>query len=191
MTSGRDDRGGGFDGRVVTVDEREPREGAAGGLGTPDQRPFVHRLRVRYSETDQQGLVFNGYYLFYYNVALTELFREIGWTRPEITRLGSDAVTAEATIRFLGGIAYDDLLDVRLPITHLGTTSMIIEPRFVVDGSVRADGSVRHVFVSTESMDTTPIPGVLRRDLAPLCVAPGATGTGSHRPTADEPGEGA
>ncbi|MGG7572430.1 acyl-CoA thioesterase [Streptomyces sirii] len=38
---------------------------------------FTHRLRVRYSECDQQNVVFNGHYLFYYDVALTELWREV------------------------------------------------------------------------------------------------------------------
>lgn len=37
--------------------------------------PFTHRLRVRYSECDQQNVVFNGDYLFSCDVAMTELWR--------------------------------------------------------------------------------------------------------------------
>ena len=36
---------------------------------------FVHPLRVRYAECDPQGVVFNGHYLAYFDIALTELWR--------------------------------------------------------------------------------------------------------------------
>jgi len=32
---------------------------------------FVHTLRVRWSEVDMQGIVFNGNYLNYFDVAFT------------------------------------------------------------------------------------------------------------------------
>jgi len=38
--------------------------------------PFVHRLRVRWSECDPQGIVFNAHYLAFFDLALTELWRE-------------------------------------------------------------------------------------------------------------------
>lgn len=132
------------------------------------QRPFVHRMRVRYSECDQQGIVFNGHYMFYYNDAYGELFREIGWTRPEITKQGWDVVVAEATLRFRGSARYDEYLDIRLPITHLGATSMIVEPQFVVDGRLCVSGSVRHVFVDVESMSRTSIPDPVRGQLTSI-----------------------
>src|SRR5690606_8287657 len=55
---------------------RPPESGGWGrmpGMG----EVFTHRLRVRYSECDQQGVVFNGHYLFFYDVALTEMWREL------------------------------------------------------------------------------------------------------------------
>ena len=39
---------------------------------------FNHKLRVRFGETDMQGIVFNGNYLTYYDVAWTEYFRALG-----------------------------------------------------------------------------------------------------------------
>src|SRR3712207_6949070 len=39
-------------------------------------RAFVHRLRVRYSECDPQGVVFNAHFVTYFDIALTELWRE-------------------------------------------------------------------------------------------------------------------
>jgi acyl-CoA thioester hydrolase len=92
--------------------------------------PFVHRLRVRYSECDQQGVVFNGQYLFFYDVAITELFRaRIGPYRETVAR-GYDIVVAEARVRFVEGARFDEELDIRLSVEHLGTTSMIVHPVF-------------------------------------------------------------
>ena len=53
--------------------------------------PFVHRHRVRYHECDPQGIVFNANWLTYFDVTLTEWFREA---------FGSyDALTVKLTFR--------------------------------------------------------------------------------------------
>ena len=39
---------------------------------------FFHPLRVRWAEADMQGIVFNGHYLTYFDVAFTEYFRAAG-----------------------------------------------------------------------------------------------------------------
>ena len=52
---------------------------------------FVHTLRVRWSEVDMQGIVFNGNYLNYFDVAFTEYWRAIGLPYPEgIAGTGGD-----------------------------------------------------------------------------------------------------
>src|SRR5688500_13394509 len=42
-----------------------------------------HRLRVRWAEVDAQGIVFNGHYLTYFDVGMTEYLREIGVPYPD------------------------------------------------------------------------------------------------------------
>jgi acyl-CoA thioester hydrolase len=127
---------------------------------------FVHRLRVRYSECDQQGIVFNGNYLFYYDVAVTELWRaNFGPYQGMIDR-GLDLVVAEARLRFVAGARFDEELDIAMPVHHLGTTSMIIKPEFRVDGRLIVDGEVRHVFVDPETLKKKPIPDDIRETLA-------------------------
>ena len=39
--------------------------------------PFRHRLRVRFSDCDPQGVVFYANHLEYFDVAITELWREV------------------------------------------------------------------------------------------------------------------
>lgn len=127
---------------------------------------FTHRLRVRYSECDQQGVVFNGHYLFYYDVALNELWRDRVGAYHEMVDAGYDLVVAEATIRFKSAARFDELLDISVPVQHLGTTSMIVHPEFRVGDRLVADGEVRHVFVDPSSLVKKAMPEDIRAALA-------------------------
>ncbi|AJT62056.1 acyl-CoA thioesterase [Streptomyces chattanoogensis] len=132
---------------------------------------FTHRLRVRYSECDQQGVVFNGHYLFYYDVALTELWREVIGDYASTVEGGDDLVVAEARIRYRLGARFDELLDIEMPITHLGTTSMIVRPVFKVGERLIAEGEVRHVFVDPATHSKKEMPAPVRAALQPYTSA--------------------
>jgi acyl-CoA thioester hydrolase len=127
---------------------------------------FTHQLRVRYSECDQQGVVFNGHYLFYYDVALNELWRDRVGIYQEMVARGIDVVVAEANIRFRAAARFDDLLDIAMPVKHLGTTSLIIQPEFRVGDRLIADGEIRHVFVDPASLVKKAMPDDIRAALA-------------------------
>ncbi|MFJ9855691.1 acyl-CoA thioesterase [Streptomyces sp. NPDC101150] len=128
---------------------------------------FTHRLRVRYSECDQQNVVFNGHYLFYYDVAMTELWRETTEGYESMVKSGTDVVVAEARIRYLQGARYDELIDIDMPISRLGTTSMIVRPRFKVGERLIAEGEVRHVFTDTVTGGKKEMPDAIRAAFRP------------------------
>lgn len=123
---------------------------------------FTHRLRVRYSECDQQGVVFNGHYLFFYDVALTEMWRALFGDYAQMVENGYDLVVAEARIRYREGARFDELLDIAMPVAHLGTTSLIVRPVFRVEGRLIADGEVRHVFIDPASKAKKEMPPRVR-----------------------------
>jgi acyl-CoA thioester hydrolase len=127
---------------------------------------FVHQLRVRYSECDQQGIVFNGHYLFYYDVALNELWRERVGAYQEMVSRGVDVVVAEATIRYRSVARFDDLVDVSMPVKHLGNTSLVIQPEFRVGDQLVADGEIRHVFVDSATLVKKAMPADIRTALS-------------------------
>ena len=130
-------------------------------------RLFTHRLRVRYSECDQQGVVFNGHYLFYYDVAFTELCREAIGSYGGMVRRGVELVVAEARLRYLAGARFDDVVEIDLPVTRLGQTSMTVQPRFRIEDRLLVEGDVRHVFVDAETMQKKDIPPDMRKALEP------------------------
>jgi len=129
--------------------------------------PFVHRLRVRYHECDQQGRVFNAHYFAYFDIALTELWREAFGSYEQMIREGYDVVVADASARFKGAAAFDDEIDVAMTIANLGDTSMTTDIEVLRDGDVLVQGRMVHVWVDATSYEKAPIPERARERLRP------------------------
>ena len=134
----------------------------------PARPPFRHPLRVRYSECDSQKVVFNGHYLFYFDVAVTELWREaVGPYEETMHDHGVDIVVAEANVRYHAPLRFDDEFDLVVTIPRLGTTSMITRIACERGGETCAEGELRQVFVRYGTADKTPIPDAIRSALEP------------------------
>src|SRR5439155_869744 len=60
---------------------------------------FVHSLRVRWAEVDRQDVVFNGHYFLYFDVAVAEYWRAIGFRYPEdiVEKFGTDIYAVKAS----------------------------------------------------------------------------------------------
>jgi acyl-CoA thioester hydrolase len=127
--------------------------------------PFRHRLRVRYNECDPQGVVFNANYLTYFDLTMGELWRELGGYQAMVDA-GVDMVVAEATIRYLAPLRFDDEVEVVARATRLGDTSMATELVIENGGEPAAEGELRHVFIETGGGATAPIPDPIRAGLA-------------------------
>ena len=80
----------------------------------PAGPPFVTSVRVRYADTDAEGVVYYGSYLTYFEVARVELLRALGCPVSEVRRRGLvlPAVSAECVYHRPGRV--DDLLEVRM-----------------------------------------------------------------------------
>jgi acyl-CoA thioester hydrolase len=88
---------------------------------------FRHRiaLRVRWAEADMQGVVFNGHYLTYCDVCLTEYWRAIGLRYPdEFLKLGADVFARRITIEYHAPARYDDELEVCGRTARIGRSSL-------------------------------------------------------------------
>jgi acyl-CoA thioester hydrolase len=129
--------------------------------------PFTYRLRVRYGECDPQGVVFNANYFAYFDVALTELWREAAGSYTAMMAGGVDMVVAEARARYLAPARFDDELDVGILVTHLGTTSMVTRMTVARDETLVVEGEMRHVFIDAATGAKTAIPDDIRRSLEP------------------------
>jgi acyl-CoA thioester hydrolase len=133
--------------------------------------PFVHRLRVRWGECDPHGIVFNANYLAYFDVCLTEMWREAVGSRQALVARGVDIVIGEANIRFRAPARNNDLLDVRMHVARLGTMSVTTEVEIVRDAELLVEGSLRHEVVDAKTLENRSIPNWLREALSGFATA--------------------
>ncbi|MFZ5541745.1 MAG: acyl-CoA thioesterase [Pseudomonadota bacterium] len=93
---------------------------------------YRHRidLRVRWAEVDMQGVVFNGHYLTYCDVCLTEYWRAIGLRYPQdLAAHGADTFARKITIEYHAPAVYDDVLEICGRASHIGRSSL----RFTIE----------------------------------------------------------
>jgi len=127
---------------------------------------FRHTLRVRFQECDPQGVVYFARYPEYYDIALTELFREALGSYQSMVEAGSDMVVAEQSIRYRAPALFDDLVEVELTVDRLGTTSMLSSYRIRRGEDLLVEGDLRHVFIDPATKSKAPIPDAVREALA-------------------------
>jgi acyl-CoA thioester hydrolase len=125
--------------------------------------PFRHRLRVRYNECDAQSAVFNANYLLYFDVAITEMWRDaFGSYEEALRQWGLDLVVAEANVRFLRPARFDDELDIDVTTEKIGTTSLTLRFDVRRGPDEIALGLSRYVFVDLDGGAKAAIPDDVR-----------------------------
>jgi acyl-CoA thioester hydrolase len=127
--------------------------------------PFAHELRVRYGECDPQGIVFNANYLLYFDVAFTEMWRAAVGPWHEMVERGIDAVVAEANLRFRSPARFDDELRLPVQVVRLGATAITTEIEVLRSQELLVAGSLRHVFMRTDTWSKTAMPDWVRGGL--------------------------
>jgi acyl-CoA thioester hydrolase len=130
-------------------------------------QPFLHSFRVRYAECDLQGVVFNAHYLAYFDLGITELWREAVGGYQAMLKRDVDLVVAEAQLRFRQPAHFDDELTLEISIAHMGDTSILSEHRVRRDEVAIVEGTLRHVVIDRRAMTKGAIPAWLREGLEP------------------------
>ena len=125
----------------------------------------THRLRVRYSECDMQGHVFNGHWLAYFDLAATELWRAAVGSWQEVLSRGVDLVVAEANVSYRAPARFDDEIAITATTERLGTSSITTGFTAKRDETLLVEGRLVHVVVDSRTFATTPIPEWVREAL--------------------------
>ncbi len=124
---------------------------------------FVHTLRVRWAEVDKQDIVFNGHYLTYFDVAITEYWRCIGVPYPGVTeRWGTDLFVVKAGIEYHGPAHYDDILDIGVRVARIGNSSMHFVLGIFRGGQHLIGGELIYVNAVPTTRKASPVPSELR-----------------------------
>ena len=123
---------------------------------------FVNTLRVRWAEVDKQGIVFNGHYLTYFDVGVTEYYRTIGMPYPEgIVSEGSDVYAKKAEIEYHASAQYDDLIDVCVRVCRIGQTSFAFRIELYRGDELLVSGELVYVNANPVTRKSTPLPDSL------------------------------
>jgi acyl-CoA thioester hydrolase len=132
-------------------------------MSTPIPYSFFHPLRVRWAEVDRQGIVFNGHYLTYFDVAITEYWRAIDLPYPDgVADSGSDLYVVKTLINYKGSAEYDDVLDIGVHVSRIGLTSITFQLGIFREGKQLVDGEVVYVNADPETRRPAPVPEKLR-----------------------------
>lgn len=83
-----------------------------------------HRLRVRYGETDQMGVVHHSNYALYLEEARTGFLSDMGWSYGELERQGIGLAVRKLELRFRMPARYEDVIVVRTRIVKVGAASI-------------------------------------------------------------------
>jgi acyl-CoA thioester hydrolase len=120
---------------------------------------FFQPFRVRYSEIDAQGIVFNAHYLTYFDTAITEYFRSLGYDQiADAVASGIDFHLAKSVVEYKAPILRDQEIEVGVRVARIGTSSMVFElgifPK--AGDAVLATGEI--VWVNTDQRTHRPVP---------------------------------
>ena len=118
------------------------------------------RLRVRYAETDQMGVVYYANYLVWMEVGRVELCKACGFNYRDMENEdGVLLAVAEAACRYRAPARFDDEVIVKTWIGEANSrvVTFAYEMRLADSETVLATGSTRHVFVNRK-MERTRMP---------------------------------
>lgn len=111
------------------------------------------RLRVRYAETDQMGVVYHANHFIWFEVGRVELLRQLGFSYRDMESQDNRFIAvAEAKCRYRSPARYDEevlvrtqLLNVRESVVHFG-----YELRRATDGTLLAEGETTHIVTDAD-----------------------------------------
>ncbi|HEX2153561.1 MAG TPA: thioesterase family protein [Acidimicrobiia bacterium] len=133
--------------------------------------PVTYERKVRYSDTDVQGIVFNGNYATYFDDTVTDLFDLIGFQWGEV-----EVVLAHMEIDFRSPARLGETIVTGARVERIGNTSLTVRLATWERESERvvAEASQIQVTVSGDDFKPIPVPPEL---IAAIESAQGAPGT--------------
>lgn len=123
---------------------------------------FIHRIRVRYAETDKMGVVYYANYLVYLEEARAAFMRAIGYPYSKLEEEGIYAPVRECMVQYLSPLYYDDLFEVEVWVEDLRRSSFKFAYTLKRDGEILAKGYTLHVLVNKD-LKPVKIPDKLKK----------------------------
>jgi acyl-CoA thioester hydrolase len=121
--------------------------------GVAEKRVGEARVRVRYAETDQMGVVYHSNYLIWFEVGRVELIRSMGldYKRMEVEE-GCGIAVVDVHVRYRAPARYDDelVVETRLVAARGAVIKFGYKVLRIGDGTLLCEGETVHVVVGKE-----------------------------------------
>ncbi len=117
-----------------------------------------HRLRVRYGETDQMGVVYHANYLAYMEEGRTRLMHARGCSYADLERSGFGLAVRRASMRFRAPALYDEELLVRTRIDRVRGASVNFTYAILraADGTLLCEGETELACIDLRTPERRP-----------------------------------
>lgn len=104
---------------------------------------FRHRIRVRYAETDAQGVAHHSAYVAWLEEARIEALREIGHSYRSLEADGIFMPVTGLELRYRRAAHFDDVLEIRTTVAPEGRFQFAFISQLLREGEELASGTVR------------------------------------------------
>ncbi len=111
------------------------------------------RLRVRYAETDQMGVVYHSNHLIWFEVGRVELLRQLGFSYRDMEREdGRFIAVVEVKCRYKAPVHYDEEVLVRTRLKAVRKSVIVFEYELTraETGTLLAEGETTHIVTDSE-----------------------------------------
>jgi acyl-CoA thioester hydrolase len=124
-----------------------------------DGYSFSTTVRVRFADTDAQGIAHNASYLVWFEVARVEYLRAYAGGYQALRDNGVEALVLESHCRYVVPARFDDVLAVHTRCREVRGARFRYEYSIVrADGALVADGYTAHACVDADTLRPTRIP---------------------------------
>jgi acyl-CoA thioester hydrolase len=127
-----------------------------------DGFPLTTGVRVRFAETDAQGVAHNAVYLVWFEIARVEYLERFAGGYPNLRASGIEAFVTEAHVRYGAPARFDDRLALHARCADVRGARFRFHYVVEREGERVADGWTAHACVDSRTLRPTRIP----RDLA-------------------------
>jgi acyl-CoA thioester hydrolase len=110
------------------------------------------RVRVRYAETDQMGVVYHSNYIVWMEVGRVEYCRAEGLSYRDLEDAGLRLAVIEINCRYVAPARYDDEVDIDTAVAKASARGVHFEykMRNSMSGQLLAEGYSRHLFLGPD-----------------------------------------
>jgi acyl-CoA thioester hydrolase len=128
---------------------------------------FSTDVRVRFADTDAQGIAHNASYLVWFEVGRVEYLRAHAGGYQALRDLGIEALVLESFCRYIVPARFDELLHVHARVVGLRGARFRFEYSIVRDdGTEMAEGWTAHACVDAQTFKPTRVPDWLADAIA-------------------------